>query len=68
VTGVVATNWSALPGGGFQFSFTNVPGALFNLFATTNLGELFTNCPYLCEAVELSPGQFTFADLAATKH
>jgi hypothetical protein len=66
VTGVAATNWSALPGGGFQFSLTNVPGALFNVFATTNLSEAFTNWPYLGEAFEVSPGLFQFTDLTAT--
>lgn len=66
VTSVVATNWSAVAGGGFQFSFTNVPGALFNVFATTNLSDPFTNWPYLGEATEVSSGQFEFTDLAAT--
>jgi hypothetical protein len=62
----VITNTIALPAGGFQFSFTNVPGVLCNVFATTNLGSAFTNWPSLGEAVEISPGQFQFTDSSAT--
>ena len=43
VTSINLTNVSVQPSGAFQFSFTNIPGALFNVFATTNLSEPFTN-------------------------
>jgi hypothetical protein len=66
VTSISLTNSTILPGGTFQCSFTNVPGALFNVFATTNLAEVFTNWTWLGEAAEISSGQFQFTDTPAT--
>jgi hypothetical protein len=66
VTAISLTNLSILPDGAFQLSFTNVPGALFNVFGTTNLTDPFTNWIWLGEAAEISPGQFQFADTQET--
>jgi PQQ enzyme repeat len=62
VTAITLTNLSMLPGGAFQFSFTNIPGALFNVFGTTNLTDLFTNWTWLGGVPEVSSGQFQFTD------
>jgi hypothetical protein len=65
VTSIPLTSLSALPGGALQFAFTNVPGALFNIFYTTNLNQPFTNWNWLGEVPEVSPGQFQFTDSSA---
>ncbi len=62
VTPITLTNLAVLPGGAFQMSFTNIPGALFNVFGTTDLTQPFTNWPWLGEAAELSSGQYLFTD------
>jgi hypothetical protein len=66
VTSIILSNSTILPDGAFQFSFTNVPGALFNVFATTNLTEALTNWLWLGETSEVSPGQFQFTDGSAS--
>ena len=66
VASITLTNLSILSNGVFQFGFTNIPGALFNVFATTNLGDPFTNWLWLGEASEVSPGQFQFTDTQGT--
>jgi hypothetical protein len=50
------------PSGAFQFSFANVANVNFNVFATTNLAESFTNWVWLGGVPEISPGQYQFAD------
>jgi hypothetical protein len=65
VTSITLTNPAILPGGAFQFSFTNVPGALFNAFGATNLAEPFTNWLWLGSATEVSLGQYQFTDTQA---
>jgi hypothetical protein len=65
VTSIALTNLSIMPGGSFQLSFTNIPGALFNVFATTNLTVPSTNWTWLGEVPEISPGQFQFTDTEA---
>jgi hypothetical protein len=62
VTGITLTNLSILAGGAFQFSFTNIPGANFNVFATTNLTDPFTDWVWLGGVAEVSSGQFQFTD------
>jgi len=62
VTSITLTNLAMLPGGAFQFSFTNVPGALFNVFASTNVSAPITNWTWLGEVAEGLPGQFQFTD------
>jgi len=59
---ITLTNPIILPGGSFQFSFTNVPGALFNAFETTNFTDALTNWNWLGEATEVSSGQYQFID------
>lgn len=61
-TPIAATNLSVLAGGAFQFSFTNIPGANFNVFATTNLTDALTNWIWVGGVPEVSPGQFQFTD------
>jgi len=68
VTSINLTNLGFLPGGVFQLGFTNIPGALFNVFSTTNINEPFTNWLWLGEATEVSPGQFQFADTLGTNN
>ena len=48
------------------FSFTNFPGTRFAVLSSTNLNLPASNWPVLGYTTETSPGQFQFADLAAT--
>jgi hypothetical protein len=66
VTSIALANLSIQPGGAFQFSFTNIPGALFNVFGSTNVAAPFTNWVWLGEVPEISPGQFQFTDTQET--
>jgi hypothetical protein len=54
--------------GAFQFNFTNSPGALFAVLATTNLSLPLTNWTQLGGVVEVTPGQFQFTDPSATNN
>jgi hypothetical protein len=51
-----------LPGGAFQFGFTNAPGASFTSMTTTNLLLPATNWTVLSNVPEVSPGMFQFTD------
>jgi hypothetical protein len=62
VRAISLTHLSLLPSGAFRLGFTNIPGALFNVFGTTNLTEPFTNWLWLGEATEVTSGQFQFID------
>ena len=62
VAPVVLTNLTLLPGGAFQFGFTNVPGMSFTAYGTTNLALTFNNWTRLGSATEISSGQFQFTD------
>jgi hypothetical protein len=62
VAPIILTNSTPLPGGGFQFSFTNTPGMSFTAYGTTNLVLKFTNWTRLGTATEISSGQFQFTD------
>jgi len=62
----VLTNAMTLPGGGFQFAFTNTPGVSFSVYGSTNYGAPFTNWTRLGGATEIAPGQFQFSDPGAT--
>jgi hypothetical protein len=62
VTTINPANLGLSAGGAFQFSFTNIPGALFNVFGTTNLATPFANWTWLGEVPEISPGQFQFTN------
>jgi hypothetical protein len=64
-TPVMLTNMRRLPDGTFQFAFTNTPGALFGVLATTNAALPRSNWTGLGFPVELAPGQFQFSDAQA---
>jgi hypothetical protein len=55
-----------LANGYFEFTFTNTPGALFNVITTTNLLLPMTNWTALGGITEISPGQFQFTDQQVT--
>ena len=59
-------NLSTQPGNVFQFSFTNIPNALFNVFSSTNLAAPFTNWTWLGSALEVAPGQYQFTNALDT--
>ena len=59
---IVLINPNLLPGGAFQFAFTNTPGLSFTAFATTNVALRLTNWTRLGTVPEVSPGQFQFTD------
>jgi hypothetical protein len=63
---IVLTNSTLLPGGAFQFAFTNVPGLSFTAFSTTNVILPISNWMRLGAIAETSPGQFQFTDAQAT--
>ena len=65
VKSITPANLNLTAGGSFQFNFTNIPGALFNVFGTTNLADPFTNWSWLGEVPEVSAGQFQFTNLPA---
>ncbi|MGO9003338.1 MAG: hypothetical protein ACLQHM_15350 [Limisphaerales bacterium] len=64
VSPIIPTDLTLLPGGAFQFGFTNVPGMSFTVYGTTNLVLAFTNWPRLGSVTEISSGQFQFTDLS----
>ena len=66
VPATTTLNRTVLTNGEFQFGFTNSPGALFGVLATTNLSLPLTNWTKLGGVVEISPGQFQFTDPQAT--
>ncbi len=55
-----------LPGGAFQFGFSNTPGVSFTALATTNLSLSISNWSVLGSVSETSPGMFQFTDPQAT--
>jgi WD40 repeat protein len=65
-TAILLTSAAKLPGGGFQFAFTNTPGASFSVLASANPALPITNWITLGGATEIAPGQFQFTDPQAT--
>ena len=65
VTSIQLQDLNVQPDGSFQGSFTNVAGALFNLFSTTNLTVPFTNWTWRGAVPEWSAGQYQFTDSPA---
>jgi hypothetical protein len=63
---IVPTDLSFQTNGAFQFSFTNVAGASFTVFGSTNVASPFTNWASLGTATEVSSGLFQFSDPQAT--
>ncbi|MDB6112129.1 MAG: C-type lectin domain protein [Pedosphaera sp.] len=62
----ILANPRSLPDGSFQFTFTNRPGAFFEVLTTTNLALPLTNWTLSGSATEVSPGQFQFTDMPPT--
>ena len=65
-TATTLTDAKSLANGSFQFAFTNSPGALFGVRATTDLALPLNNWTRLGGVTELPPGQFQFTDPQAT--
>ena len=65
VAPIVLTNVAVLPGGAFQFDFTNAPGVGFTAFSATNVSLPFTSWTRLGFVTEISQGQFQFTDSRA---
>jgi len=55
-----------LPGGAFQFRFTNLPGLNFTVLGSADLGVPLSNWSLLGAPTEVSPGQYRFTDPQAT--
>ncbi|HEU5397226.1 MAG TPA: kelch repeat-containing protein, partial [Verrucomicrobiae bacterium] len=51
---------------GFQFTFTNTPGAVMGMLMTTNLSLPATNWVRMSGVTEIAPGQFQFSDPQAS--
>jgi hypothetical protein len=49
-----------------QFTFTNVPGAVFDVIVTTNLAVPVNQWTVRGGVTEVSPGYFQFTDAPAT--
>jgi hypothetical protein len=62
VTPILLTDLAMLPGGTFQFSFSNASGTNFSVYATTNLTAPFASWPKLGSVPEIAPGQYQFSD------
>ena len=52
--------------GALQFTFTNTPGAVFNVLASTNASTPLTNWTVLSNVTETTDGHFSFTDTQAT--
>jgi hypothetical protein len=63
---VVLADPKLLEDGSFQFSFTNVPGAVFTALASTALSLSPANWTILGNPVEIASGRFQFTDSGAT--
>lgn len=67
-TAIQLTGVTISGGNGFQFSFTNIPGALFTVLATTNVTLPLSDWTVLGTVTEGPPGQFQFSDPQATNN
>ncbi len=63
---IVLGNAVVLPGGAFQFGFTNTPGATFTVWAAAEPTLAQAGWTALGGVTEIAPGQFQFTDLQAT--
>ncbi len=61
-------NFTKLPNGTVQFTFTNTSGASFNAFGTPDLTLPFANWPVVGSITEISSGHYLFTDPDATNH
>jgi hypothetical protein len=62
---IILTGEILLPGGAFQFGFTNTPGMSFTALAATNLSLPLSNWSVLGSVPEISPGVYQFTDPSA---
>ncbi len=65
-TAVTLTNSARLANGPFQFGFTNIPGATFSAWATTNPALSLNNWTFLGSITQATPGIYQFTDVQAT--
>jgi hypothetical protein len=65
-TATALTGATRLTNGACQFCFTNSPGALFGVLATTNPALPLSNWTALGGVTEIAPGQFQFTDPQAS--
>jgi sugar lactone lactonase YvrE len=65
---ITLTNPTMLPGGAFQFTFSNTPFKTNTVLTTTNPGLPLTNWTVLDGVTEGPPGQFQFTDPQATNN
>jgi hypothetical protein len=68
VTPIFLSNPVTLPGGAFQFGFTNTHGATFSVLGTSDASMAVSNWTGLGTASEISPGNFQFVDTQATNN
>lgn len=61
-TETTLTDLKRTTNGAFQFAFTNAPGAVFGVLASTNVALPMSNWTALGGVTEVSPGQFQFTD------
>ncbi len=59
---IILTNLAILPGGAFQFAFTNASGTNFSVYGTTDVSTPLANWPKLGGVPEIAPGQYQFSD------
>jgi hypothetical protein len=62
---IILSNVVWLPGGSFQFSFTNTPNAFFRAFGATNIAMPSVHWTFLGSPTEISPGNYQFLDSQA---
>jgi hypothetical protein len=67
-TDIKLINLALLGNGGFQFTFTNTPGATFSVWAATNLTPSSSNWTMLGYVTNTSPGQYQFTDAQVANH
>jgi len=66
LTQPLITGTKYLGDGSFHFTFTNIPGALFNVLATTNVSLPMSQWTLLGMPIEGPSGIFQFTDVTAT--
>lgn len=65
VVASLLTNVTRIDSGSFRFSFTNLPGKSFTVFASTNIALPFDQWANLGPVIEGPAGQYQFTDPAA---
>ena len=62
VSRMVLAQETKLPGGAFQFAFTNTPDVSFIVYAATDPSTPFSNWAVISGPTEVSPGSYFFTD------